>query len=145
MLPGTRATTATVEPDTSTPSTSPLSKCHPTMVLQVPLSGSSPIQQGHRTRQSQTSSNRPSRWYAISASRPRFLLKRGQTTLLSVLQEVGDRWSVKGKPSSVALLAACQVAALSLWFSASAVVPSLIRERLLTAGEAPWFTSLVQL
>lgn len=52
---------------------------------------------------------------------------------------------MKGKPASVALLAACQVAALSLWFSASAVVPSLIRERLLTAGEAPWFTSLVQL
>ena len=36
---------------------------------QVPLSGSSPIQHGHSTRQSHTSSRRPSRWYAIGASR----------------------------------------------------------------------------
>jgi MFS family permease len=52
---------------------------------------------------------------------------------------------MRGKPFSIALLALCQVAALSLWFSASAVVPSLIRAHLLTAGQSPLFTSLVQL
>jgi len=51
----------------------------------------------------------------------------------------------RSKPVSVALLAFCQVAALALWFSASAVVPSLIREHRLTAAEAPLFTSLVQI
>src|SRR5215813_5298287 len=65
MLPGTCATTARVVPDTSTLSTFPLSKCQAMMVSQVPLSGSSPIQHGQSTRQLQTSSKRPSRWYAI--------------------------------------------------------------------------------
>jgi MFS family permease len=51
----------------------------------------------------------------------------------------------RGKAFSVALLALCQVAALALWFSASAVVPSILREHPLTPLQVSLFTSLVQI
>ena len=35
---------------------------------------------------------------------------------------------VSSKPASVAIIALCQVAAMALWFSASAVTPSLVAE-----------------
>ena len=46
---------------------------------------------------------------------------------------------------SLALLAFCMVAALGLWFSASAVVPSLIAEYGLSLGRASMMTSAVQI
>ncbi len=46
---------------------------------------------------------------------------------------------------SLALLAFCMVAALGLWFSASAVVPSLIAEYGLSPGRASMMTSAVQI
>jgi MFS family permease len=49
------------------------------------------------------------------------------------------------KAVSIGLLALCEVAALSLWFSASAVVPSMVREFPLTDAQVSLFTSLVQL
>jgi MFS family permease len=52
---------------------------------------------------------------------------------------------VSGKAFSIAVLALCQVAALGLWFSATAVVPSMVREFPLSAGQVSLFTSLVQL
>src|SRR5262249_10536440 len=36
--------------------------------------------------------------------------------------------SASSKPASVAIIALCQVAAMALWFSASAVTPSLVAE-----------------
>ena len=50
----------------------------------------------------------------------------------------------RGKAFSIALLALCQVAALALWFSASAVTPSILREYPLTPLQVSLFTSLVQ-
>ena len=50
-----------------------------------------------------------------------------------------------GKAVAIGLLAFAQVAALSLWFSASAVVPSMLREVPLTGAQVSLFTSLVQL
>ena len=49
------------------------------------------------------------------------------------------------KWASLALLAACEVAAMALWFSASAVVPSILREYPLSAQQVSLFTSLVQI
>jgi len=49
-----------------------------------------------------------------------------------------------GKWSALALLAACEVAAMALWFSASAVVPSITLEYPLSATQASLFTSSVQ-
>ena len=49
------------------------------------------------------------------------------------------------KPGSVALIAFCQVAALGLWFSASAVVPALVREYGLSGFMQAALTSGVQL
>lgn len=46
---------------------------------------------------------------------------------------------------ALALLAFCEVAALGLWFSASAVVPSLIAEHGLSPGQASMMTSAVQI
>ena len=46
---------------------------------------------------------------------------------------------------SLALLALCEVAAMSLWFSASAVVPSLIAEHGLSPHQASLMTSAVQI
>ncbi len=51
----------------------------------------------------------------------------------------------RGKAFSIALLALCQVAALALWFSASAVVPSILSEHPLTPLQVSLFTSLVQI
>jgi len=50
----------------------------------------------------------------------------------------------RGKAFSIGLLALSEVAALALWFSASAVVPSILREYPLTPLQASLFTSLVQ-
>ena len=48
------------------------------------------------------------------------------------------------KAASLALLALCEVAAMALWFSASAVVPSIAAEFTLTPTQASLFTSAVQ-
>lgn len=48
------------------------------------------------------------------------------------------------KALSLAVLAICQVAAMALWFSASAVLPSLQAEYALTADQASLYTSAVQ-
>jgi MFS family permease len=50
----------------------------------------------------------------------------------------------RGKGFSIGLLALCEVAALALWFSASAVVPSILRQYPLTQLQASLFTSMVQ-
>jgi MFS family permease len=49
------------------------------------------------------------------------------------------------KTFSIALLALCEVAALAVWFSASAVVPSLLLEYPLSAMQVSMFTSSVQI
>ncbi|NQV43327.1 MAG: MFS transporter [Rhodospirillales bacterium] len=49
-----------------------------------------------------------------------------------------------GKWSALALLAACEVAAMALWFSASAVVPSIALEFPLSSTQSSLFTSSVQ-
>ncbi len=49
-----------------------------------------------------------------------------------------------GRGASLALIACCQIAAMALWFSASAVVPALKREIGLDAATASLFTSAVQ-
>ena len=46
---------------------------------------------------------------------------------------------------SLALLSLCEVAALALWFSATAVLPSLELEFTLTSGQKSMFTSAVQI
>jgi MFS family permease len=48
------------------------------------------------------------------------------------------------KARSLTVLAICQVAAMALWFSASAVLPSLRVEYTLSADQASLFTSAVQ-
>ena len=48
------------------------------------------------------------------------------------------------KPASVAIIAVSQVAAMALWFSASAVVPSLVAEFKLSNFMQAAFTSAVQ-
>ena len=48
------------------------------------------------------------------------------------------------KAFSIGLLALCEVAALALWFSASAVVPSIIAEYPLSDTQVSLFTSMVQ-
>ena len=48
------------------------------------------------------------------------------------------------KAGSLFILSACEVAVMALWFSASAVVPSLIAEYRLSATQASLFTSAVQ-
>ncbi len=48
------------------------------------------------------------------------------------------------KPSSVAIIALCQVAALALWFSASAVIPALVAEYRLSGFAQAALTSGVQ-
>ncbi|HUF56477.1 MAG TPA: MFS transporter [Thermohalobaculum sp.] len=51
----------------------------------------------------------------------------------------------RGRSASIAVIALAQVAALSLWFSATAVIPALEAERALDPGTASWFTGAVQL
>ncbi len=50
----------------------------------------------------------------------------------------------QGKPASVSIIAVCQVAALALWFSASAVVPALVAEFGLSGFAQAALTSGVQ-
>lgn len=45
---------------------------------------------------------------------------------------------------SIAIIAFCQVAAMALWFSATAVIPALKREMLIDSATASLFTSAVQ-
>lgn len=54
---------------------------------------------------------------------------------------VADR---RGKAGSVAIVAICEVAALALWFSATAVLPSLSAELALSSFHQSLFTSAVQ-
>ena len=49
------------------------------------------------------------------------------------------------KWAAIGLLAFCELAAMALWFSASAVVPSLILEFDLDGSTAAWLTSSVQI
>ena len=51
---------------------------------------------------------------------------------------------LEGKYRALGILAVCEVAAMALWFSASAVVPSMMAEYPLTATQASLFTSMVQ-
>lgn len=48
------------------------------------------------------------------------------------------------KAFAIGLLALCEVSALALWFSASAVVPSILAEYPLSAMQVSLFTSMVQ-
>ena len=50
----------------------------------------------------------------------------------------------KSKWASLAVLAFCQVSAMALWFSASAILPALIREHGLSPFQQSLFTSAVQ-
>ena len=54
-------------------------------------------------------------------------------------------FAARSKFASVAIIAICQVAALALWFSASAVVPALVREYGLSGFMQAALTSGVQL
>lgn len=49
-----------------------------------------------------------------------------------------------GKTYSLSILALCEVAAMALWFSASAVVPSMALEHPLSTTQTSLFTSMVQ-
>lgn len=51
---------------------------------------------------------------------------------------------VTGRTASLAIIACCQIAAMALWFSASAVVPALRNEIGLDSTTASLFTSAVQ-
>src|SRR5690606_31818659 len=46
---------------------------------------------------------------------------------------------------SLVIIVSCQVGGMSLWFSASAAMPRLIASGEMSAGEAAWMTSAVQL
>ncbi|HEY1415038.1 MAG TPA: MFS transporter [Caulobacteraceae bacterium] len=61
------------------------------------------------------------------------------------MSHLAAKTTTHAKAFSIALLALCQVAALALWFSASAVVPSMLREFPLSGAQVSLFTSLVQL
>ena len=49
-----------------------------------------------------------------------------------------------GRTASIAVIVACQVAAMTLWFSATAIIPVLQAERGLDSTTASLFTSAVQ-
>ena len=51
---------------------------------------------------------------------------------------------MKSKLFSLTILSVCVVPVMALWFSASAVVPSLVAEYSLSVGQASLFTSAVQ-
>jgi Na+/melibiose symporter-like transporter len=51
---------------------------------------------------------------------------------------------MRSKPGSLIVLSVCEVAVMALWFSASAVIPSLKAEYGLSAIQASLFTSAVQ-
>ena len=51
---------------------------------------------------------------------------------------------MRSKPGSLIVLSVCEVAVMALWFSASAVIPSLKAEYGLSATQASLFTSAVQ-
>lgn len=56
-----------------------------------------------------------------------------------------DRYRVNRKGRNVSLLAAAELLAMALWFSASAVVPQLTAEWRLSAAQQSWLTMSVQL
>jgi MFS family permease len=56
---------------------------------------------------------------------------------------MGSPWA-KSKPASVAIIAVCQVAAMALWFSASAVIPALVAQYGLSGFAQAALTSGVQ-
>ena len=53
------------------------------------------------------------------------------------------RWA-QSKVASIALIALCQLAAMALWFSASAVIPALVAEFRLSSFAQAALTSSVQ-
>ena len=55
-----------------------------------------------------------------------------------------DPFAYRSKPLAITLIALCQVAAMALWFSASAVVPALAAEYRLTSFHQALMTSGVQ-
>jgi MFS family permease len=56
-----------------------------------------------------------------------------------------SRATARGRGASIAIIAFCQVAAMAVWFSASAVVPALKAQAALDDATASLFTSAVQL
>ena len=52
---------------------------------------------------------------------------------------------ISARLASIGLIALCQVAALAVWFSATAIVPALEAQAGLDAATASWFTGAVQL
>ncbi|MGE5088790.1 MAG: MFS transporter [Candidatus Levyibacteriota bacterium] len=57
----------------------------------------------------------------------------------------GQSDAFRGRAASLAVIAGCQVAAMSLWFSASAVLPALTAEFALSSFDQAALTSAVQL
>jgi MFS family permease len=53
--------------------------------------------------------------------------------------------ALKSKAVSIGLLAICELAALAVWFSATAIVPSVLLEHALTQTQVSMFTSSVQI
>ena len=53
--------------------------------------------------------------------------------------------SMHSKPVALLILAVCEIAVMALWFSASAVIPSISAEYALTPTQASLYTSSVQI
>src|SRR5260370_37644611 len=68
--------------------------------------------------------------------------RQGRGARMSMISP--DEGAARGKTASIVLLALCQVAALALWFSATAVTPSILRSYPLTPTQVSLFTSMVQ-
>ncbi len=51
----------------------------------------------------------------------------------------------RSKSASIAVLIVCEIAVLSLWFSAAAVLPDMAREARLEPGDLAWSSTAVQL
>ena len=59
--------------------------------------------------------------------------------------ELNDALAISGRWRALALLSVAELLGMSLWFSASAVVPALRVEWSLSEGTASWLTIAVQL
>src|SRR6516162_8603092 len=57
----------------------------------------------------------------------------------------GHPMAQRSKAVSIGLLAICELAALAVWFSATAIVPSVLLEHALTQTQVSMFTSSVQI
>ena len=52
---------------------------------------------------------------------------------------------MRGKPANLALLTGAIILAPAIWFAGTAAVPALLRDGIITRGEAGWLTASVQL